>query len=169
MIDTLRILVDWTCNLSCSYCCNLTPSIRQSIRQVYPDEIDWNKYKVFCITGGEPTIFPDRIQNICSRIPPNRLIVLYTNGTLLNPFLAQSLALWGVRAINIGLHYPKTFTRLIEKALGAVKGLGMSVRFHVQDIHAGFCSQYPDLSFRLWKMDDCDRPNEDRYILRMTD
>ena len=163
--DTLRVLVSWKCNLKCSYCCNDTlPEIRSSIRPTTLDDIDFDQYKVVCISGGEPLLFLDRVREVCMR-SKGKFIVLYTNGTIMTPQIAGDLAEWGVNAVNIGLHEPKTFHSLIRKVWDSFKGLPVSVRFHAQDTHIELATQHPGLSFRFWRMNDCERDNEDRVVL----
>ena len=163
--DTLRVLVSWKCNLKCSYCCNDTlPEIRASIRPTTLDSLDFSQYNVVCISGGEPLLFLDRVKDVCERAK-GKFIVLYTNGILMTPQIAGDLAAWGVNAINVGLHEPKTFHPLIRKVWDSVQGLQMSVRFHVEDTHTDLAIQHPGLSFRFWHKDDCERDNEDRVVL----
>jgi molybdenum cofactor biosynthesis enzyme MoaA len=166
MKDTIRILLGWRCNLSCAYCCNERPQFRDQIKPVRLNDIDFAQYKVVCITGGEPLLFMDRLHDVCVRVPSHRLVVLYTNGVRLDRQHAERLAWEGVNAINVGLHVPQTFDWLIQRVTRATKGLGMSVRFHVQDIHTDLADRYPDTQFRTWKLDDCDRDNEERVILQ---
>ena len=164
MIDTLRVLVDWKCNLKCSYCCNEQERFRKDIKPVRLDDIDFAKYKTVCISGGEPLLFPDRIYAVCQRVPREALIVLYTNGLLLTPSMAGRL--WGFRiyTINVGLHIPSTFDAIIRKAVGSCHSQ-TDLRFHAQDCHSYLADLYPDQKFRFWKMDDCDRENEERVVL----
>ena len=164
-VDTIRILVDWRCNLSCAYCCNEQPRIREQIKPVSLDEIDFSRYKMVCISGGEPLLFLERLHDVCVRVPPGKLIVLYTNGIHLGRLEAKRVRWEGVSAINVGLHIPETFDWLIQRVTWATEGLGMSVRFHAQDIHADLAGKYPDVQFRFWAMDDCDRSNEERVVL----
>ena len=113
-IDTLRILVDWKCNLSCSYCCNEQPQIREQIKPVSMKEINFTRYKVVCITGGEPLLFPLRVVAISQLARFSKaFVVLYTNGTFLNATMADMLMRAGVQAINVGLHEPKAFGQII--------------------------------------------------------
>ncbi len=163
-IDTLRVLVDWKCNLSCSYCCNDQERFRKDIRPAKLDDIDFATYKTVCISGGEPLLFPDRIYAVCQRVPRTALIVLYTNGIFLTREMAARL--WGFRigAINVGLHIESTFDPIIRKVTEAAPN--MNVRFHAQDCHKYLADLYPNASFRFWKMDDCDRENEERVVLQ---
>lgn len=164
--DTLRVLVSWECNLRCSYCCNNQERFRKDIHPKTLDEIAWGDYSVFCITGGEPLLNLPKLQQVLSRCDQSKMIVLYTNGLLLDAETAKFLQNNGVKAINVGLHLFNSFDFIIQRVLKATAGTGLSVRFHAQDIHQKNLEQrFPGVIFRFWKMDDCDRGNEDRVIL----
>ena len=166
IIDTLRALVDWKCNLSCSYCCNEIARFREQIKSVAFTDIDWQKYPTVCISGGEPLLFPDRIARVC-RAAPNAFKILYTNGTLLNQGAIQHLRFWQVNAINVGLHEPKSFNILIERIRKLAIESPIDVRFHMRDIYRPMAEKWIPLGvqFRYWKMNDCDRANEDRVVI----
>ena len=74
----------------------------------------------------------------------------------------------GVRYVNVGLHHPSSFDRLINSVNNAVAVVpGLQVRFHAQDIYASeLQAKFPSVNFRFWKMDDCARGNEDRIVLK---
>ncbi len=166
MIDTARILVDWLCNLKCPYCCNEQDRFRKDIKPIDINAIDFNKYTNFCVSGGEPLLHIEKVKDVCGRIPKGKLVILYTNGLLLNAANAALMQSLGFSGINVGLHYPKTFDRLIAQCTEAAKDTALKVRFHLQDIYEKeFTAKYPDVSFRFWKMDDCDRDNEERFVL----
>lgn len=165
-IDTLRILVSWACNLKCTYCCNEQERFRKDIKPTTLDAIKWNDYKVFCVSGGEPLLNMAKVEAVVSRIPKGALIVLYTNGILLNALNATKLRDMGVKGINVGLHAPATFGNLIRRISQDTFGIGLHVRFHAQDIHKEWLErEFPFATFRFWKMDDCDRTNEERVVL----
>jgi len=106
--DTLRVLVSWRCNFRCAYCCNDTlPDVRAGIRPVNLETLDFSQYSVVCVSGGEPLLFMDRVKAVCNKAR-GKFIVLYTNGTKMTPGVAACLSEWGVNAVNVGLHYPKT-------------------------------------------------------------
>lgn len=167
MKNTVRVLVGWRCNLRCSYCCNLQERLRAQFQVVALDEIAWGRYPVVCISGGEPLLYPDRVRTVCERAA-GRLIVLYTNGLLLAPGIATDLARWGVHAVNVGLHYgPMLSGWQIKTALGCFQGTGVRLRFHAEEAFRGVIDAlHPGVEFRFWRMDDCDRANEDRVIVR---
>jgi hypothetical protein len=163
--DTLRVLVSWKCNFKCTYCCNDTlPEIRAGIQEMRLNDLDFTRYFVICISGGEPLLFPERVKAVCDRAR-GKFIVLYTNGTKMTPGIAARLSEWGVNAINVGLHYPKTFDLLIARVKHSVGWLPMSVRFHVEDTHVILTEKYRGAQFRFWRRDDCERENEDRVVL----
>jgi len=166
MIDTIRVLVDWKCNLKCAYCCNEQAVFRDQIQPVHLEDIEWSLYPNVCITGGEPLLFMDRVASVANASAQTSLRILYTNGVYLTPSVAVQLHLYRIGAINVGIHIPSTFAKLISNCIQAVRGLPISLRFHAQDIHRErLLSQYPGVSFRFWKMNDCDRSNERRVVL----
>lgn len=171
MIDTIRVLVSWACNRHCSYCCNEKPEIRRQFRLVRLQDIDFSPYQTVCISGGEPLLNLERVKDICDRLDYGQFAVLYTNGDMLTRTTGRLLRSWGIAALNIGLHGPADFQK-IPTVCFDMGGLGFSLRFHAQDIYEdtlrakyGCCTAVDDNFFRFWKMDDCDRPNEDRVIL----
>ena len=167
MIDTLRALVDWKCNLSCSYCCNEIERCRSQIKPVAFADVDWQRYPTVCISGGEPLLFPDRVRRVC-KVAPNAFKVLYTNGIFLNENFMHELDRWGVRAINVGLHEPRSFNRLIERIKPLVLQSPINVRFHVRDIYRPMMEKWETCGgvvLRYWHMNDCDRDNEDRIVI----
>jgi molybdenum cofactor biosynthesis enzyme MoaA len=169
--DTLRLIIDSRCNLSCSYCCNKIPEIRNEFRQAFLSEIDWQAYQTVCITGGEPLLCVDKIEAVCKRVPRGALVVLYTNGILLDYLTAMRLVNIGVNAINVGLHKPESFHALIQQVMRATHAFRrrLSVRFHVWEGYRDivktehYCQN--TVTFRFWKLNDCSRANEDRVEL----
>ena len=73
----------------------------------------------------------------------------------------------GVDAINVGLHIPQTFDRIIRGVRNACADLPMSVRFHAEDRYRDQVLEdvYPGLQFRYWHRDDCERDNEDHVVV----
>jgi molybdenum cofactor biosynthesis enzyme MoaA len=167
MKNTLRILVSWECNLNCIYCCNNQPQFRKDITPTAFEDIQWQDYENFCITGGEPLLNMPLVKKCLNKIPKGKTVILYTNGFLLTPLNAAELALGGVQYVNVGMHSPATFEALIRQSLFAVHHTTLNVRFHAQDIYeTELRAKFPKINFRFWKMDDCDRGNEDRIVLK---
>lgn len=166
MVDTLRILVSWQCNLKCSYCCNEQERFRKDIHPTTLDAVPWNQYDNFCISGGEPLLNFPKVVEVCKRIPQDRLKILYTNGIFLGQTVAWRLVDLGITAVNVGLHQPEAFGRIIRGVTKATQDTRLSVRFHAQDVYQFDLTQnYPSTSFRFWTMNDCDRANEHRVVL----
>ena len=165
-VDTARILVSWECNLKCLYCCNEQERFRTGIAPISIDNIQWNNYRNFCISGGEPLLHKDKVWEVCRRIPAGSTVILYTNGILVNRETVAQCEQAGIQYFNIGLHYELSFDRLIESVTTAVRGSGIKARFHAQDVFSEKLQQkFPGTSFRFWKMDDCERNNEHRFVL----
>lgn len=169
--DTLRILVSWKCNLDCNYCCNKLESVRKEIRKVKLGDIKWADYKVVCITGGEPLLFPDRVIEVCKSVAPGTLVVLYTNGIGLSSGVAKCFEYAGINAVNVGVHpedgwYPG-LDHFIEYIYRSVSVANLKLRFHVQDRFRENVAQLEakGIEFRFWKMNDCERENEDRVCV----
>ncbi len=166
MKDTLRVLVSWKCNLKCSYCCNEQERFRKDIHPISIDNINWDQYQTYCISGGEPLLNLDTVYQVLNRCDKSKMIVLYTNGILLTPLHATTLEANGVKAINVGLHYPNSFNTIIKRVTANTIQTGLSVRFHAQNIYQeSLVKEFPNVSFRFWTMNDCDRDNEDRFVL----
>ena len=171
MKDTLRILVDWKCNLKCTYCCNEQERFRAKIVPLPIGQVTalmlQSSYRTICISGGEPLLFLDRVLYLAQAALDDQTVVLYTNGIYLNTSVAGALAAVGVDAINVGLHYPQMFDRIIRGVRDACAGLPFSVRFHVEDCYRDQVLEdvYPGLQFRYWKRDDCERDNEDHVVV----
>jgi MoaA/NifB/PqqE/SkfB family radical SAM enzyme len=160
-------LIDWKCNLKCSYCCNEQDRFRKQFRDVCLDDINWQQYDFFCISGGEPLMFLEKLRAVINKIPQGKFIILYSNGTLMTPEIMEKLNEMGIHAMNVGLHYPSSFNGIIKKVESAREQTNskISIRYHAQDIHeTSLVNQHPNLSFKYWTMDDCDRENEDRVV-----
>lgn len=166
-IDTARILVSWECNLSCSYCCNEQDRFRSGIIKTKLDNVNFNNYKFFCLSGGEPLLKPNRLADVIYRIPGNKTIILYTNGILLHKKLFDAYNFWRIDYINVGLHEESSFTHIINNVIKQTKDSFIGVRFHLNETfkYLNMEEEYPLVNFKYWKMDDCERDNEDRFIL----
>lgn len=162
-LDTLRVLVSWTCNLKCAYCCNEIPEIREQIEEVRLSELAVADYPFVCITGGEPLLRHDLINAVCEKVQPEQTVILYTNGLLLGnePLNPR------VQYINVGLHHIPERSAILIRRIQAL-GLPQKIRYHAQDIYADrYAVLFPDgdVEFRFWHLDDCDRGNERRVVL----
>jgi radical SAM protein with 4Fe4S-binding SPASM domain len=105
--------VTYRCNLDCVQCyCNLSPNdqearareltlveIRDIIDQVADEGCLW-----LLLTGGEPLLRPDFLDIYSYAKKKGMLVTLFTNGTLLNAEIADYLAEWPPRKVEITLH-----------------------------------------------------------------
>jgi radical SAM protein with 4Fe4S-binding SPASM domain len=103
----------YRCNLDCVQCyCNLPPNdqearsqeltlaeIRDILDQVAEEGCLW-----LLLTGGEPLLRPDFLEVYAYAKKAGMLVTLFTNGTLLNAELADYLAEWPPRKVEITLH-----------------------------------------------------------------
>jgi len=163
-VDTVRVVVTWRCNRVCGYCCNRKPAVRAAFRPARLHEVDWPAYRIVCITGGEPLLYPERIERVARLASPRSYVVLYTNGLLLDRSGAESLERAGVHALNVSLHDPRTFREQYAATRRAVRGTGLRVQFYVWNGHSHLVSTWPG-TWRFWVVDNCDRSNEDRVVL----
>jgi hypothetical protein len=97
-------------------------------------------------------------------IPTTKTKVLYTNGLLLTQSIATRLERCGLNAINIGIHNIDTFSAVEEQVLEALKFTKIKPRFHVWDKYT-IANHSNHSNIKYWKLDDCDRTNEERLIL----
>jgi molybdenum cofactor biosynthesis enzyme MoaA len=166
MVDTVRFLLTWKCNLSCDYCCNEIPEVRKGISPMTMKEyqsFDFSKYKNICISGGEPFLNEGKLYYTISKIPDSANIYIYTNGILMTEKQLYTLKYLhsNLKGINIGLHEPQTFDKLITKWKH-----DELIRFHVEDIYKEkIRKRYPDVKFKFWHRNDCEMVNEDIFIL----
>ena len=64
------------------------------------------------------------------------------------------------------MHTPSTFASLILACRKAIQNTGIGLRFHVRDIYSeAMTLEFPHERFRFWKLDDCERANEERMII----
>jgi radical SAM protein with 4Fe4S-binding SPASM domain len=117
----------YRCNLECVQCyCNLPPhdqkarsqelslaEIRDMIDQVADEGCLW-----LLLTGGEPLLRPDFLEVYQHAKRAGMLVTLFTNGTLVNAEIADYLAEWPPRKVEITLHgvTRETFERVTRVA-----------------------------------------------------
>lgn len=172
-IDTLRLVVTWSCNLACAYCCNRRPDVQERVRVVSLGEIEWAEYRTICLTGGEPLAAdPGLLATLLLRAAQNgRRVVLYTNGMLLNRDLAHWLRSFGATHLNIGLHGWTSYLAQVQAVEAAVRRTGLHVRYHIQGSQVGNLRSLLESSglghvvLRTWEDGDCERANEDLVAL----
>ena len=103
----------YRCNLDCVQCyCNLPASdeqalltemsfeeVRDLINQAAEEGCLW-----LLLTGGEPLLRPDFLEVYTHAKKSGMLVMLFTNGTLLDAEIADVLAEWPPRRVEITLH-----------------------------------------------------------------
>ena len=103
----------YRCNLNCAQCyCNLPAGDAESLSQELSldevrDVIDQAAEEGclwLLLTGGEPLLRPDFLDIYAHAKKRGLLVMLFTNGTLLNADLADYLAEWTPRKLEITLH-----------------------------------------------------------------
>lgn len=149
MKKTLRLLITLDCNLSCSYCYNRLPEINSKFTKKRLEDIDFTQYEVICITGGEPLLKRNLINNLFNSevISWKHSIYLYTNGLLLKDSDIQIFD-----GINIGIHYREQVREILENS----NVLSEEVKFCVQDIYREeYLPNIPDRYVKTWEMNSC--------------
>ena len=89
-------------------------------------------------------------------------VYIYTNGIKINKDIEEKLKTFpNLKGLNIGLHYPKTFNKLINKLNN-----NPLVRFHAEDIYSEqLMKEFPHSKLKFWKRNDCEMSNEEIRIL----
>jgi len=175
MKDTIRLLLQWECNLKCSYCCNEIPEIRKGIEEInvlaaMHKTVD---YKNVCITGGEPFLDPFLVETVIRfGTTKDQNVYIYTNGTRVSAEEIERLLTKypQLKGINVGLHdeYLGTWDKLINKFAHIPQ-----VRFHFDEIYTEkvlntYFGDVGDVKrFQFWKKNDCEMNNEDQFVLKM--
>lgn len=166
MIDTIRLILFLECNMRCSYCCNEQEKFSSKFVKKRFDEIDFDKYKNICITGGEPFLYPDKLFHVLFKLPWFKPIYIYTNGLRISNEHLQALEYHPIRSFNIGLH-----TKGQLKAVNPNIEKYFNVRFMVQDkFYDEMLQLYPERlnkdNLKVWKLNECEMPNEDWVLLQ---
>lgn len=151
MVDDLQYLIlslTSRCNLRCRYCYQFATSKGQDM----PDEIlerslalaDTGQPEIIQITGGEPTLVPDKIERVIevSQAMKHRpQLAIQTNGTLLTESL---VCLFKAHKIEIGVSLdgsPDIQERLRGRADATLKGLHLleqaGIPFRVTTVVSG--------------------------------
>jgi MoaA/NifB/PqqE/SkfB family radical SAM enzyme len=169
MIDTVRVILFLDCNLHCQYCCNNVPKYRSQFQEKSITEIDFDKYKNVCITGGgEPFLRKGQLYFALANIPAGKPIYLYTNGMLITDNDVELLKRFNIKGITIGLHLllqPGHFNRKLPKSF--------PVRYRCLITKRNeFLAYWPlilnEANLRGAALNDCGMPNEDWILLKET-
>ena len=166
MIDTIRLVLFLDCNMHCSYCCNKQEQFSSQFKRMKFEEIDFSKYKNVCISGGEPFLNKFKIlYNVLNKIPQDKNIYIYTNGTKISAYDIWHLKqIKNLKCINIGIHTPKQLSKIttIETEL--------PVRFMIPThlkakVLKTYQARLMPCNIKIFKINECDMPNEDWVLL----
>ncbi len=163
-IDTLRLILFLDCNMHCSYCCNEQKEFNSKFVKKKFEEIDYNKYKNVCLSGGEPFLYKNMLYFFLTYLNKND-VYLYTNGTLIDDNdITQLKEFKNLKGINIGIHHINQLRKINPLVLE------LPVRFAVRDINVKeFTLKYPDIlnetNIKPWVMNDCHMSNEEWVLL----
>lgn len=177
-VNTLRILVDLSCNFKCKYCCNCLPEVRNSFERLSRvqtlNAIRSPEYENICISGGEPFYSNNRFTthellkfvSLLTLAGTYKNIYLYTNAVLIGGFDVYHLEeCRQLKGINIGIHSPNQIKHISRKLLNC----GIPIRFRywegiAESVLANGQGYIRLNNSKIWKMDECIMPNE-RMVL----
>lgn len=147
MKKTLRLIITLECNLSCIYCCNKIPEINSKFIKKKLEDIVFEQYENICISGGEPFLKRNIINEVISSTHWRTPIYIYTNGIFLTESDIQAFD-----GVNIGIHYKSQ----IKEILGNTNVLQDNIKLCVQDIHRDeYLPNIPDKYVKTWSMNNC--------------
>lgn len=152
-MKNLRLIISLKCNFSCSYCCNNIVEVNKKFKHVELSEIDFSMYGAVSISGGEPTLFPEKIKMLIPLIHGKKY--LYTNGSYLTDEVCEMFD-----GINIGIHKKN---QLENQFLHHPK-----VRIQIEDKNEHWLNGDQELisKAKFWKRNQCDVVNEEWIILK---
>lgn len=163
-----RIAITTKCNLNCSYCCMKYDHIKKSFNNIkgLHEILDISRFESFGVTGGEPLmLFGKLVETLGHLRELGKPIYLYTNGLLLD--FSKLFQLKGlIDGINIGLH-KVDYQQLTQYVIfNSVIPMRIMVwEGNVDQKLLNFFKRHK-LQYRAWVMDECDIPNEERYLLK---
>lgn len=141
------------------------PEVQATFKQINNlFDIPLKHYDAIAVTGGEPLLNIPKLQEVLFSLAAyNKPVYLYTNGVLLNENTVDKIS-GMVDGINIGWHG----NILTYETLAKVhKKVPLRILIWEKEVTPEFLQFVQDnnIPFRAWVMDECDNPNEDRFIL----
>ena len=166
-----RIKITLRCDKSCPYCINKDAEYRKKWKEIdRPDEVQWSQYRSIIISGGEPTLYWDRLRTVAYglRSITTCPIYLQTNGAHLTKNLIRRID-DHIDGIGYSVHSPEEFlhmkTRL--KDINLIKPVRLYIN---KDMHfeSHILRNDPDLKYfaiRLWTEGEFDK-DEHIFLLK---
>lgn len=106
---TVTLAVDYKCNFACQHC-NISQMLRSDVPRLSLDDYqrinhDFEQHGIlgYTLTGGEPLIFDKLFDLIKTLRPENKLILIQTNGAVLDFALAKRLYENGVDGVAVSI------------------------------------------------------------------
>lgn len=98
-MQNYEIYITDKCNMSCSYCYMRNQKITNFQKTLeLIDKIDDNEEFILEFLGGEPLLYPEKIEEICERFKNKKAIyILTTNGTLMNDYIYSIISRYKIR------------------------------------------------------------------------
>lgn len=169
-----RILLSTKCNLKCQYCCNNLPEIQEQFKMKTLVTLFKTPYDVYNISGGEPFLDYDYLLNICKEIKKANShckVYIYTNGTKSIDMTLHDELYKYIDGFNIGVHDSN-----YDQALMSFFKFNIvtSVRLHIQEnyknrltpMQTKLINEIKETNkLKIWKMNECNVENEDRFII----
>lgn len=150
--EQIDIMINEECNARCGMCIQeitYKPGVDskekfiEAVRKHFGDFYELGGRKVI-ITGGEPTLRPDRVERVLrelSRYDDLELIAMYTNGSRLlkqrnEETIAQRLLKSGLQFVNLSIHHHDTAKN--SAVFGIEKDDPRDVSAHLREIRLPF-------------------------------
>lgn len=165
-----RVMVTKGCNFKCEYCCNEWDGMFESFKPITLHRLSEiaEDFDGINITGGEPLLLGGKLVKIISSIK-NPSIRLYTNGSLLTFEMYKYLVKAGVKKFEVGIHDLDRLmgTDLLELMLARPEMFRVSINEEYAKKINNFLNvlNMYEVEINLWKMDECDNADTDRFLL----
>jgi organic radical activating enzyme len=169
-----RLIIDLGCNMECSYCCNKLPDQMKQFIPITLGEFVNKSYDTVQITGGEPTLDMNKLVHILTLLTNVKRVFLWTNGFRYKDVYIKLRDWCLIRGLNYSIH-DKYYN--IDDVIGLSEAFGPFFRLHISEhlnaelinnrawelVKTTLTNNFSPL--KVWKLNDCDVPSEDRFIL----
>jgi len=135
------------------------PAVKNRIKVCTFEDLRTMKYKSFCVTGGEPTLEINKLNQVMNIIEKKNVpIYLYTNGYGL---LENMNIIKRFSAINLGVHLADdmTFSGMTRFELNRIKqaciDFNVPLVLFIDERHADAIHQDDFWKIKTWRMNKC--------------